>query len=275
MVESMRVAVAQLCSKPSPGENLEVCERLVVEAARLGADWVAFPENAPHLGPARSNLGVAEALDGPVVSAFAEMARASGVAVLLGSTAEAGPDPSRAYNTSVLLGRQGQILGVYRKIHLFDVELPSGQRLWESESVAAGEALTVAELEGFGVGMSVCYDLRFPELYRALRRRGAHVLAIPSAFTERTGRDHWEVLLRARAIENQCYVVAPGQWGEHLQGRQSYGRSMIIDPWGTVLATAPDGVGVALARIEVSQVEEVRRRMPCLSHARLLTGEEG
>lgn len=269
----VRVAVAQLCSAPSVSENLVVCERLVEEARGRGAQWVAFPENAPFLGRERDKLSIAEGLDGPVVSAFCEMARVNGVAILLGSTAEPGPDPGHVYNTSVLIDHRGSVVSVYRKIHLFDVELPGGQVLLESEAVTPGSEVVVASLLGLEVGLTVCYDLRFPELYRSLRVSGAQVLCMPAAFTERTGRDHWEVLLRARAIENQCYVVAPGQWGEHFKGRSSYGRSMIIDPWGTVVAQVPDGVGVAVADVEPGVVEEIRRRMPCLSHARLLGRE--
>ena len=266
----MKVAVAQMCSVPSLAENMEVCGRLVEEAARAGARWVAFPENAPFLGLETDKLPIAEALDGPIVGAFKALARRHGLGILLGSTAETGPDPGRVYNTSVLIDSSGKLLADYRKIHLFDVELPDGKTLMESEAVAPGEDVVLADFDGVKVGLTICYDLRFPEIYRMLRARGAQVLCVPAAFTERTGRDHWEVLLRARAIENQSYVLAPGQWGEHFKGRRSYGRSMIIDPWGTILAQVPDGVGVALAEIDTDAVDEVRRRMPCLSHSKLL-----
>ena len=264
------VAVAQLCSTPDVDANLSVCRSLVDEAAGRGADWVMFPENAPFLGPEREKFAVAEGLDGPVVGAFVAMARERSVGILLGSTVEVSQHPGMTRNTSVLIDASGQVSAVYRKVHLFDVELPGGQTLFESETVEPGDALVCAPLGGLTLGMTVCYDLRFAEMYRKLAQAGAQVVCVPAAFTERTGRDHWEVLLRARAIENQCYVVAPNQWGHHCPGRDSYGRSMIIDPWGTVVAQVPDGVGVALAVLDGEKVAQVRRRMPCMSHARFL-----
>jgi len=165
-------------------------------------------------------------------------------------------------------GPDGELLGVYRKIHLFDVDLP-GATHRESSRVAAGSELVVAKTEACTLGLSVCYDVRFPELYRVLADRGAQLLLVPSAFTVPTGRDHWEVLLRARAIENQCFVVASAQFGEHGATRRTYGRSMIVDPWGTVLCTAPDGEGVATAELDFARQTEVRQRLPALRHRRL------
>ena len=269
MGDGLRVAVAQLRSGQEVEENLRVCRELTREAAEAGAQLVAFPENAPYLGTAKERLTLVEPLDGRVVGAFRAMARDHGIAVLLGSMAEEGPDPGRSYNTSVWIEASGEVAGVYRKMHLFDVDAGEGLSFKESASMAAGDELVTVPWRGLTVGMSICYDLRFPELYRALRRRGADVLVVPSAFTERTGRDHWEVLLRARAIEEQCYVIAPNQWGHHCRGRDSYGRSMVIDPWGTVLATAADGVGLALATLDRERLATVRAGMPCLSHARL------
>lgn len=270
MVEKLRVAVGQLQSTPDVASNMAQIRRLVEEASSRGVHWLALPENAPYLGPESGKEAVAESMDGSLLKSIEAMSRDSGVAVLLGSTVESMTDGARTYNTSVLIDGSGQQVARYRKIHLFDVELPGGQRLWESEATAPGDEVVLAGLRGWSVGMTVCYDLRFPELYRRLRRRGAQVLCVPSAFTVRTGPDHWEVLLRARAIENQCYVVAPAQWGPHCPGRESYGRAMIIDPWGTVVAQVSDGVGLAVAELEMSRVSEVRRRMPCLEHARLL-----
>jgi predicted amidohydrolase len=268
--EAVVVALAQLCSGPEVGENLARCEALARRAAAAGAQLVAFPETLSFVGPPSRRFEAVEALDGPIVARFAALARELGVALLLGSLLEPAAAPGRCYNTSALLGEEGEVLGVYRKIHLFDAELPGGGSLRESDTFDPGGELVVARWRGWSLGMSVCYDLRFPELYRALARRGAQVLLVPSAFTTPTGRDHWEVLLRARAIENQCYVLAPNQWGRPVEGRDSYGRSLAIDPWGTVLAQVPDGEGFALAQLDPARVEAVRRRMPCLAHARLL-----
>jgi predicted amidohydrolase len=269
VMETVRVAVAQLCSTPNLEANLAVCARLTGEAAQRGADLVAFPENVLFLGTERGKLAVMEPVDGPLVRRFCALATEHRISVLLGSYPEAGPDADHSYNTSVLIGADGSTVAVYRKIHLFDVELPGGQVLRESDAITPGTDLVTVDHLGVRWGLSICYDLRFPELYRALRRDGADALFVPAAFTSRTGPDHWEALLRARAIENQCYVVAPGQWGNHIPGRDSHGRSMIIDPWGTVLATVSDGVGIAVADVQRTVVGEVRRRMPCAEHARL------
>lgn len=266
----VRVAVGQLCSTPDVTANLEACRRLCREAAQRGADLVALPENATFLGKEVDKLALMEPVDGALVGQFRAMARECGVSVLLGSYPEATSDPNRCGNTSVLIDASGETVAVYRKIHLFDVELPGGQVLLESNAIEPGTELVDVEHLGAHWGLSICYDLRFPELYRGLRQRGADALFVPAAFTSRTGPDHWEVLLRARAIENQCYVIAPGQWGNHMPGRDSHGRSVIIDPWGTVVAKVSDGVGVAVADVDLALVAETRRRMPCLNHARLL-----
>jgi predicted amidohydrolase len=263
------VAVAQLTSRQSVRENLATCRALAEEAKGRGAHLVTFPENAPFLGREADRLSVAEPVEGSVVEAFRSMARELELAVLVGSVAETGPDPGHSYNTSLLIAPSGAIVATYRKIHLFDVEVEGAPPFLESSTVAAGSELVVADFMGAKVGFSVCYDLRFAELYRSLRNRGAEVMFVPAAFTERTGRDHWEVLLRARAIENQCYVVAPNQTGLHLKGRVSYGRSMIIDPWGIVIAQAGDGEGIAVAEIDLARVRAVRAKMPCFDHVRL------
>jgi predicted amidohydrolase len=173
------------------------------------------------------------------------------------------------YNTAVVVDRDGELCGVYRKIHLFDVDLPE-QRLVESKGVAPGDDVVAVETAAGCLGMSVCYDVRFPELYRRLAEAGAQVILVPSAFTVPTGSDHWEVLLRARAIENQAFVLAPAQHGVHNARRRSYGRSLIVDPWGLVLAVASDGEGIALAELDFERLEDVRRKLPALRHRRLL-----
>lgn len=247
--------------------NLRRAGELVGEAVALGAELVVLPERWAHID-GRATLRGAEALEGPALSTAREWAREHGVHLLAGSIAEATPEGDRAYNTSVLIGPTGAIDAIYRKIHLFDVSV-GGREYRESRFTVAGSDPVVGEVAGRTVGLSICYDVRFPELYRALVDRGAEILTVPAAFTRETGRDHWEPLLRARAIENQCFVVAAGQWGEHPDGSVSYGRSMIIDPWGTVLAQASDGEGVACARLDFAALEAIRARLPALGHRRI------
>jgi predicted amidohydrolase len=190
--------------------------------------------------------------------------------VLAGSFHEAGPDSGHTYNTSLVFDRDGALAATYRKIHLYDVEIAGRVSYQESRTVAGGAEPVVADVDGVRVGLSICYDLRFPELYRRLAvEGGAQVLAVPAAFMLHTGRDHWEVLLRARAIENQCYVVAAGQIGDHEPGRTCFGRSMVIDPWGTVVAQAPDTVGMVVADLDLDRLTRIRRELPSLANRRL------
>lgn len=262
----LRVAAVQLTSGDDRPRNTARAGELVARAAGAGARLVVLPERWPFIHGPRTPEA-AEGLDGPSVAAAAGWAREHGVAVLAGSIVEAGAPGGRTYNTSVLIAPGGEIAGVYRKVHLFDVEV-GGRAYRESAATAAGDELTVATVLDVEVGMSVCYDLRFPELYRALVDGGARILTVPAAFTATTGRDHWEPLLRARAIENQCVVVAAGQYGTHADGTVSHGRSMIVDPWGVVLAQAPDGEGLAVADVDLDRLAEVRRRLPALDHRR-------
>jgi predicted amidohydrolase len=250
--------------------NLAAAERLAEQAARRGASFVALPENFAFLRAEGEPVPEPQALDGPWVRRMSEVARRLEVTLLLGSLPEAVANEARVHNTSVLLGPDGRTLAVYRKIHLFDVELPGAPPLQESKAVLPGNEPVVAQTAIGPLGLSICYDLRFPELYRTLTRRGARVLAVPSAFTERTGKDHWEVLLRARAIENLAYVIAPAQVGTHAPGRASHGHAMIVDPWGAILAQAADGPGLALAELDFERQDRMRRSLPALSHARLL-----
>jgi predicted amidohydrolase len=270
-----RVGLVQMCSNENREANLERAERMCREAAAGGAELVLLPENFAYL--AREGLVVpcAESLDGSLLSRFAGLARECGVDLLLGSIPEATSDPRVHRNTSVLLARTGETLAVYRKIHLFDVDLP-GLSLRESDAVEAGREVVTADLSWGRLGLSVCYDLRFPELYRVLRAREATVFAVPAAFTAATGPDHWELLLRARAVENQVFVLAPAQWGHHGGDRRSHGHSLVIDPWGRVLAELPEGEGVLMAELDLGRVLEVRRRIPCGPNARpwLLAGRQ-
>lgn len=264
-----RAAVVQMTSTPDVERSLEAAEAGVQEAAASGARLVCLPENVSYLGPEADKPALAEPLDGPSFTRLARLARTHRVYLLAGTLPERSEDPGRPYNTSVLFGPAGQRLAVYRKIHLFDVDLgPDGPRFRESSRVSPGSGAVTVETELGALGLSVCYDLRFPELYRALVAAGADLLLVPSAFTVPTGKDHWEVLLRARAIENQCYVLAPAQQGHHFEKRTSYGRSLIVDPWGTVLTSCPDRPAVGLADVDLEALRQTRRRMPCLEHRR-------
>jgi predicted amidohydrolase len=264
-------AVVQMTSTADVEANLASAERLVDEAARRGATFVGLPENFAYLKSEGAPVAAPQAADGPWVRRMAGVARSHGVTLLLGSLPERIDvhGERRIHNTSVLLGPDGTTIATYRKIHLFDIDLPGLDHLKESRSVAPGAEIVVADAGFAPVGLSICYDLRFPELYRELTFRGALVLAVPSAFTERTGKDHWEVLLRSRAIENLVYVFAPAQVGVHGEGRSSHGHAMIVDPWGAVVAQVAGGEGVALAEMDFDRLERLRRELPALEHARL------
>ncbi len=263
------IAAAQMTSGADKAKNVDKALRLIGRAAGLGAKLVGLPENFSWMGPEKERPAAAEPLDGPTLSKMSEVARAKKVTVLAGSIAEVGAPRGRFFNTSVVIGPDGERLGVYRKIHLFDVDVHDGARYRESESVAPGEDVVCAVPEVGRLGLSVCYDLRFPELYRRLVADGATLLAVPAAFTLMTGKDHWEVLLRARAIENQAYVMAPAQWGQHSENRRTYGHALVADPWGLVVARASEGEGLALAQVDGELLARVRRDLPCLSHRRL------
>jgi predicted amidohydrolase len=265
----MLLAAAQMTSGADKARNLEMAERLIRKAARSGARLIGLPENFSWMGPEDHRKENAEALDGPTLTAMAALARELGVTLLAGSVLEAGAPGGRLYNTSVLLGPDGSRLGVYRKIHLFDVEVGDGQTYRESAAVAPGDQVVVAEAPVGQVGLSVCYDLRFPELYRALAAKGAVLLTVPAAFTLATGKDHWEVLLRARAIENQAYVLAPAQQGRHVKDRQTWGHAMLVDPWGLVTARASEGEGLAMGEFDPDLLARIRRTLPALQHRRL------
>jgi predicted amidohydrolase len=265
----MRVAVCQLNARDNRQTNLAVAAELLERAAAAGADLAVLPEYVDYLGPA-AGQPKPEQVDGEFGTFFADAARRLGMWVYAGSFHEVGPDPERTYNTSLLFDRSGELIGVYRKIHLYDVEIPGRVSYLESSTVAPGAEPVVATVEGVPMGLSICYDLRFPELYRRLTVvGGAQVLVVSAAFMLHTGRDHWEVLLRARAIENQCFVVAAAQIGDHEPGRTCFGRSMVIDPWGTVLAQAPDTVGVTVAELDFDRLRRIRSELPSLANRRL------
>jgi predicted amidohydrolase len=261
----MRVGVVQMTSTDDLPANLEAARSLVTEAAGLGAELVALPENFAFLRREGEPVPCAQGLDGEIVSWARSLARQHGIWLLAGTFPEAVVQTGRAHNTSVLVSPAGEIEAVYRKIHLFDVDLreSGGGVFRESAAIAPGEEVVVARTPFGGLGLSVCYDLRFPELYREMARRGARWLTVPAAFAPQTGKDHWEVLLRARAIENQAFVIAPAQCGRHSEERASYGRSLIADPWGLVLAQAADRPCAVVAECDLD---------PALAHRRVGVG---
>jgi predicted amidohydrolase len=268
----LRVAALQLSSQEHLSENLERVDAIVARAAKAGAELVVLPENFAYMGAGQGRCELAERLGdahAPIQSALSRLAQRERVAIVAGGFPELSTDPERPFNTSACFAPSGELVSVYRKIHLFDANLRSAGSSCESRNMTAGKEVVVARVQGFGVGLSICYDLRFPELYRRLVDEGAEVLTVPAAFTLYTGKDHWHVLLRARAIEAQCYVVAAAQWGRHPEGRATFGHALIADPWGTVIAEASDQIGFALANVEREFLHEVRSRVPSLAHRRL------
>ena len=260
-----------MTSTPNVAHNLQSAQRWVEAAAEAGAKLVILPECFAYLGPDGGQHGVAERLSspGPILTRCQGWARDFGVELVLGGFWERAEDPHRVHNTSVVLAADGTIQSAYRKIHLFDVELADGTSLKESATVMPGEGPVVADVGLGKLGLSICYDLRFPELYRQLVDLGAVALSVPAAFTLHTGKDHWHVLLRARAIESQAYVLAAAQTGHHYGRRVSYGHAMLIDPWGCVTAQCGEGEGIAIGCVDTTVVEKVRRQLPSLSHRRL------
>jgi predicted amidohydrolase len=265
----MLIAAVQMTSGADRAKNLETAARLMRKAADRGAKFVGLPENFSWMGPESERAAHAESLDGPTFAWVGAMARELGMTVLGGSILEEGAPDGRLYNTSALYGPDGARLGVYRKIHLFDVDVGDGQTYRESAAVAPGTEVVVADSPLGKVGLSVCYDVRFPELYRKQSEAGAVLLTVPAAFTLATGKDHWEVLLRARAVENLAYVLAPAQQGKHPKDRTTWGHAMVVDPWGLVVARCSEGEGVAVAEFDAELIARVRKALPALQHRRL------
>ena len=264
----MRAAAIQLNSNEDTDRNLSVADRLVRDAAGRGAKLVVLPEKWTVLGTGEQMAAGAQTLAGPAMQWARASARELGIDLIAGSLLERVEGQDKFSNTSVHIGPDGEPRAIYRKLHMFDVEI-DGVVYAESEHEQAGGEIVLSELaDGTELGMTICYDVRFPELYRQLAVRGARVLAIPSAFTLATTRDHWEILVRSRAIENACFVIAPNQIGAHPPGNRSGGRSLIVDPWGLVLASAPDTECAIVADLDPATVDDVRRRLPALSHRR-------
>lgn len=268
----LRAAVVQLTSSNDVAANVRVAGDLVRQAASAGASLIVLPEKWNVIDTDARQAARAEPRDGPSLSAVAEWARELGVTIVAGSISEVTADPERAENTSVIVDPSGVIVAAYRKIHLFDVEV-GGHRYHESAGTMAGGEIVVADVGEHRLGLSICYDLRFPELFRALSARGCDMVALPAAFTALTGEAHWEVLVRARAIENQVFILAAGQVGRHATGTSSFGASMIVDPWGRILARIDDRPGIAVADLDFAEQAALRERLPVDRHRRIAVAD--
>jgi len=258
------VALVQMNSGNDSAANLAAALEGIDRAAGIGVRLVALPEVWTYLGPEDGMQDAAVSIPGPLTDQLAERARRHGIYLHAGSILERVEGEPRLFNTTIVFDPEGEIVATYRKIHLFDVDLASDTAYNESTSVAPGDAIVTFDLDGVTIGLAICYDLRFPELFRILALRGAEVVILPAAFTAATGKDHWEPLLRARAIENSCYLVAPGQVGVHPPGLRCHGRSMVVDPWGTVIAQASDQPTVLTSHLDLEWVATVRRQVPSL-----------
>lgn len=262
----MKVAVVQMNTKSDKEDNLQKAEGFIRQAAENKAELVSLPEYFNYMGEEAGKLANAEEIpDGQTVQLLSGLAKEYGIYIHAGSIIEKHSE-KKSYNTSLVIDPTGNIVGKYHKIHLFDIEINGVSSYMESNSIEGGDSPETVELPFGKAGMAICYDLRFPELFRKYALEGCNILFLPAAFTQYTGMLHWETLLRARAIENQCYVIAAGQIGSHLPGKVCYGNSMIIDPWGTVITRAPETEGVIYAELEEERVKSARESIPCLTH---------
>ena len=268
MAERVRVAAVQMSAGADKHENIETAIALIERAAGMGATLVSLPETWTYMGDSAGTRANGEPIPGPTTERLAEVARRHRIWLHGGSIHEIAPGEPRVFNSTVVLDPDGNLVGQYRKIHLFDVAIGDDVLSQESATVAPGDELVVIDAGGIKLGLTICYDLRFPELYRLLALEGAEMIAVPAAFHSHTGRDHWEVLLRARAIENQVFMLAANACGSHPGGWKSHGRSAIVDPWGIVMATAGDGPGVCLAECDLEMLARVRRELPSLANRR-------
>ena len=265
---ALNVAIIQMNSQDDKQANIAAALDLIDRATETRARLVALPEVWPYLGPDDANRDQAETIPGPITELLAQRARRHGIYIHGGSIYETRSSDPRMFNTTAVIDPTGEIIARYSKIHMFDVVLDGVAEYQESATVTPGDEVTITEIDGVLVGLAICYDLRFPELFRILALKGAQAIMLPAAFTLMTGRDHWETLIRARAIENGLYIIAPAQWGTHPPSNWCYGRSMVVDPWGTVVTTASDGVGIAYATVDPSRVATVRRQIPSLANRR-------
>ncbi len=264
----LKTACIQLTSGDNMAENIEKIEAMVASAAKNGAQFVATPENVFLMENPKSEKILYKVEEHPAVQAAAKMAKENKIWLLVGSVAVASGDENKSYNRSILFNPNGEIVAQYDKIHLFDVEVDDGQVYKESAKIKAGNKAVAVETPLCKLGMTICYDLRFPHLYRALAKAGANIIAVPAAFTQKTGEAHWHILLRARAIETGCFIIAPAQTGTHANGRQTFGHSLIVDPWGVIIADAGTNEGIIYADIDFSKVRKTRNDIPSLQHDR-------
>lgn len=273
----MHIACIQMTSAQDPADNLPVIEARLRKAAAAGATLIALPETCVFMERGRKAMQarLTAPQDNSDLKQIAALTAELGVHVLIGSMVLASEDTERAVNRSLLLAPDGTVAASYDKIHMFDVTLANGETHAESASYQPGERLAVADIGEAKLGLSICYDVRFPTLYRRLAEAGADIISVPSAFTRPTGKAHWHILLRARAIETGCFIIAPAQVGAHENGRETYGHSLIIDPWGQVLAEAGDADDMIMAEIDVSLVEKARAQIPALTHGRAFTTPSG
>lgn len=273
----MHIACIQMTSAQDPADNLPVIEARLRKAAAAGATLIALPETCVFMERGRKAMQarLTAQQDNSDLKQIAALTAELGVHVLIGSMVLASEDTERAVNRSLLLGPDGTVAASYDKIHMFDVTLANGETHAESASYQPGERLAVADIGEAKLGLSICYDVRFPTLYRRLAEAGADIISVPSAFTRPTGKAHWHILLRARAIETGCFIIAPAQVGAHENGRETYGHSLIIDPWGQVLAEAGDADDMIMAEIDVSLAEKARAQIPALTHGRAFTTPSG
>ncbi len=262
----LNIAAIQMNSRDDKQRNIQTALELIDRAAAGGARLVALPEIWTYLGNPAGNMENAERIPGAVSDLLADRARKHGIYLHGGSYHQTEPGNPRVLNTALVFNPDGDIIARYSKIHMFDVVLDGVATYEESATVAPGDEIVTIDLDGFRVGLAICYDLRFPELFRILALRGADLIVLPAAFTMTTGKDHWEILIRARAIENGVYMMAPGQVGHDGNGKWCYGRSMIVDPWGTVLATAPDAETTISAQVDRTQLQKIRRQVPSLAN---------
>ncbi len=268
MAERVRVAAVQMSAGADKQENIETAIGLIERAAAMGATLVSLPETWTYMGDSAGTRDNGEPIPGPTTERLAQAARKHRIWLHGGSILEIAPGEPRVFNSTVVIDPDGNLAGQYRKIHLFDVSIGDDVISQESATVAPGDDVVVVDMGGVRLGLTICYDLRFPELYRLLALQGAEIIAVPAAFHYHTGKDHWDVLLRARAIENQVFVLAANACGSHPGGWKSHGRSMVVDPWGVVLATAGDGPGVCVAECDLEVLAKIRRELPSLENRR-------
>jgi len=263
----MKVSALQLNSQPDFEQNLEMTYDMVKKAAVEGADFVVLPENFAFMGDEKKRLEQAEQICEKVEKSLVNWTIEFGI-YLLGGGYPVPAENGKVFNRAVLVNPKGESIAVYNKIHLFDVDLSRQETYRESDMVQAGKDIVLADLPEFGMkaGLSICYDVRFPEIYREMAKQGAHILFVPAAFTRPTGKAHWEILLRARAVENSAFVIAPAQTGKHGEKRETYGHAMIIDPWGKIIADAGEEPGMATATLDLNRLKDIRRKLPALEH---------